>query len=154
MDKLLEIKNSVKNNFLLYLIAYLIAFFIYAFVDSLYQLVIGLKIDAFFYKRQGIQDIYNTKPQYLYLILVFFILIAYANLVLSILPAIKKKNIFIALHNGFTLGIVAYATFAFPLAWSIKNYPIALAFIHVFTGGLFSLITSGLTTWIYLKKNK
>tara|TARA_B100001093_G_scaffold149175_1_gene141929 strand:- start:5968 stop:6204 length:237 start_codon:yes stop_codon:yes gene_type:complete len=73
------------------------------------------------------------------------------NLVLVIKPAISKKSLSDALIKGFLLDIVAYATFALPSAWSIQKYRQTLALINILGGGVFSLFTSGVTTFIGLK---
>ena len=133
---------------------YIIAFLVYVIVDSAYQVIMGLKIDSFFLAQAGIKDIYYTVPKHLYLIAVFFVIIAIANVRLVVERAIEKKNVKMALKDGFLLGVVAYATFALPLVWGIKDYPLMLAVIHIVGGGFFSLCTSGITTWLLLRKKK
>ena len=134
--------------------AFIIAFFSYIFIDVAYNLAIGLKIDHYFLEKANILDIYYEQPKHLYLLLVFFILIAIANVELVVKNAVAKKSIAIALKHGFLLGATAYATLALPLAWSIKSYPLELPVVHIITGGIFSLFTSGFTTWVILRSTK
>ena len=134
---------------------YITAFLAYTIVDTAYQFAIGLKIDKFFYEQAGIADIYYTEPTHVYLIIVFLVIIAIANVHLVINHAIEKQSVPMALKHGFLLGITAYATFALPLAWSIQGYPVMLAVIHIIGGGFWSLCTSGITTWCLLRnKNR
>ena len=78
--------NSIKHFF--------IAFFTYLLVDILYQVLIGYRLMTHFYESAGISDIF-TSPEGLglALVLLFFILIALANLKLVIEPSIKEKNL-------------------------------------------------------------
>ena len=78
-------------------------------------------------------------------------MIAFANLVLVKQPAIKQQSVVQALGQGFVLGIAAYATFALPLAWMLKDYPLVMAPIHIVGGGMFSMLTSGVTVFFYLR---
>ena len=133
---------------------YLIAFLVYVVIDVLYYIIAGLKIDNYFYTQAGILGIFYTEPHHVYLFLVFFLLIAYANLALAIIPAVKEKQLSIALKNGLLLGLTAYSTFAMTLIWSIKDFPFLLGLLHIAIGGILSLATSGITTWLVLRKEK
>ena len=128
-----------------------VAFLIYTIIDFFYQFTIGLKLDGWILQQAGISTIFNEQPAYISTILLFFILIAYANLVLVIEPSIEKKNISRAFYHGFLLGITAYATYSLPQLWLIKNYPPLLSPIHILSGGIFSFFTSGITTWLHFK---
>ena len=130
---------------------FLIAIVAYIFVDVCYNLTIGMSIDLYFYEQAGIIDIYTMSSNAIILFLIFFLIIALGNLVLVIKPAISKKSLSDALIKGFLLGIVAYATFALPSAWSIQKYPQTLALIYILGVGIFSLFTSVVTTFIGLK---
>ncbi len=132
---------------------YLIAFFTYFILDVGYNLIIGLRLDNYYYKKAGIENIIATEPQYLSTIPLFFIIIVAANIRLVINQALEKRSIPLALVNGFLLGVACYATFALPLLWLIKDYPFNLAVIHIVLGGLLSLATSGFTTWLALRKS-
>jgi uncharacterized membrane protein len=131
---------------------FFMAFFVYAIVDIIYNVAIGLKIDERFYKKAGILDIFSKDLGNSWLFLIFFVVIALGNVILVILPAIRACSTSQALKNGFLLGIVAYTTYAIPLAVIIQNYPVLLAPIHILGGGFFSLCTSGFCTWFYLKR--
>lgn len=130
---------------------YFTAFLIYVVVDVGYNVAIGLKLDNAFYEKAGILPILNTQIVLPWTLLVFFILIALANFVLVIVPAIQQKSIQQAFIHGFLLGITAYATFALPFIWLIKNYPALLSLIHILLGGIFSALTSGITTLLYFR---
>ncbi len=85
-------------------------------------------------------------------LVVFFALIALANSHLAIGPAIRERNLQRAMKNGFLLGCAAYATYVVPIFMSIANWPAALIPIDILTGGLLSLITSGIVTWWALRR--
>ena len=125
----------------------------YFIVDVLYNVLVGMKIDAYYYEKSGIIDIYALSPQAPVLFVLFFIIIGLANVVLVIQPSISVRSVSRALSHGFLLGVTAYGTFALPCAWSIKNYPLMLAFIHIVGGGVFSMVASGLTTYLDLRRN-
>ena len=84
-------------------------------------------------------------------VLVFMLLIAFANSYLAIEPAIKENNLTRALKNSFVLGCAAYATYIVPVFISISNWPAALIPIDILIGGLLSLITSGVVTYVALR---
>ena len=85
-------------------------------------------------------------------LLVFFALIGLANAQLVIGPAIRRQSVRWALRNGFLLGCAAYATYSVPLFMSIRNWPAALVPIDILTGGVLSLVTSGLVTFWAIRR--
>ena len=130
-----------------------VAFLVYIIVDIAYNLIIGFKIDRILLENAGILEHYAETPRYPILLLLFFIVIALANVELVIKHALKNNvNIKYAIWGGFLLGITAYATLSFAATWSIKNYPLAFAGIHPLGGGIFCAVTSGITTKIFAKK--
>ena len=129
------------------------AFFIYLVVDIGYQLAIGFKLFTHFAETSGLSKIYiQPTSTGMVLMLLFFMLIAFSNLRLCILPAIDAKSPKLAMQKGALLGTTAYATLGFTNAWGIDNFPLAFALTITLEGLFFSLITSGLTTWLYLRK--
>ena len=87
-------------------------------------------------------------------LLVFFLLIAFANSYLAIEPAIKENNLFKAVKNSLALGCAAYATYIVPLFVSTANWPAALVPIDIIIGGCLSLITSTVVTAVALRMQK
>ena len=87
-------------------------------------------------------------------ILVFFLLIAFANSYLAIEPAIRENNIFRAVKNSLAIGCAAYATYIAPVFLSIANWPVALVPIDIIIGGCLSLITSTVVTAVALRLQK
>ena len=84
-------------------------------------------------------------------LIVFFVLIAYANVRLAIEPAIRANSLMVAVKNGLALGCAAYATYIVPVFVAIANWPPALVPIDIVIGGLLSLITSVAVTSIVLR---
>ncbi len=87
-------------------------------------------------------------------VILFFILITLGNLILVIFPAMAAGSIRKAVEHGFLLGVVSYGTLGLTVAWLIPGYPLALTAIVIVSGGVFSLICSGFTTFIGLKLDR
>ena len=85
-------------------------------------------------------------------LLVFLGLIALANSYLAIEPALKENNLVKAMKNSFVLGCAAYATYIVPIFLMLKTWPTILVPIDILIGGLLSLITSTVVTYIVLRR--
>lgn len=131
---------------------YLQAFFIYLLVDIGYQIALGFSFFTHFIESAQLDFYVEPSPTGLGLMLIFFTLIAVANVHLCILPAIEKKSVTVALKQGALLGTTAYATLGLTNAWSIGGFPLAFALTITLEGLFFSLITSGLITWLRLRR--
>lgn len=86
-------------------------------------------------------------------LLVFFLLIAFGNSYLAIEPAVKENNLRKAMLNSFVLGCAAYATYIVPVFVMISNWPSALVPIDILIGGILSLITSTVVTYVTLRRS-
>ena len=84
-------------------------------------------------------------------LLAFLLLIALGNSYLAIEPAIKENNLLKAVKNSFVLGCAAYATYIVPIFLNISTWPAALVPIDILIGGILSLITSTVITYVVLQ---
>ncbi len=84
-------------------------------------------------------------------LLAFLLLIALANSVLAIEPAVKEGSVGKAARNAFVLGCAAYATYIVPIFLMLSDWPGVLVPIDILIGGLLSLITSTIVTWVALR---
>ena len=87
-------------------------------------------------------------------ILVFFVLIAFANSRLAIEPAVRNNDLGIAVRNSAVLGAAAYATYIGPLFITMANWPAALVPIDIVIGALLSLITSTVVASLALRRKR
>ena len=85
-------------------------------------------------------------------LLVFLLLIAFGNSYLAIEPAIKENNLLKAVKNSFVLGCAAYATYIVPIFLQISTWPAILVPIDILIGGILSLITSTVITYVVLRR--
>ena len=85
-------------------------------------------------------------------LLVFLLLIAFANSYLAIEPAVKENNLRTAMRNSFVLGCAAYATYIVPIFLTLSTWPSVLVPIDILIGGLLSLITSTVITAVTLHR--
>ena len=132
---------------------YFQALFIYVAVDVAYQLALGFRIFSHFAESSGMGAMYaSPSGSAVGLMAVFFALIAFANLKLCILPAIEVRSVKAAARSGALLGATAYATLGLTNAWSIGRFPLVFALIVIVEGCVFSLVCSGLTTWLHLRR--
>ena len=86
--------------------------------------------------------------------LVFFILIALANVQFVIVPAIKARSVGKAAFSGFLLGCAAYATYIIPIYGMVKTWPLILVPIDIFIGGMLSLVTASIIVAVRLRQLK
>ena len=87
-------------------------------------------------------------------LLVFLLLIALGNSVLAIEPAVKEGNLRKAMQNSFVLGCAAYATYIVPIFLTFAMWPAILVPIDILIGGLLSLITSTVVTYVTLRRSR
>ena len=87
-------------------------------------------------------------------LLAFFLLIAFANTYLAIEPAVRERNLGKAARNSFALGCAAYATYIAPIFVTFSGWPAALVPIDILIGGLLSLITSTVVTYVTLRRSR
>ena len=85
-------------------------------------------------------------------LLAFLALIALANTYLAIEPAVKENNLLKAMKNSFVLGCAAYATYIVPIFLILSTWPGILVPIDILIGGLLSLITSTVVTYVTLRR--
>ncbi|MYH41529.1 MAG: DUF2177 family protein [Chloroflexi bacterium] len=85
-------------------------------------------------------------------LLVFLGLIALANTYLAIEPALREGSLIRAMKNSFVLGCAAYATYIVPIYLILSTWPGVLVPIDVLIGGVLSLITSTVVTYVILRR--
>ena len=83
--------------------------------------------------------------------LLFFLLVALANSVFAIEPALREGNLLKAARNSFIFGCAAYTTYIVPQYMMIETLPGALVPIDILIGGVLSLITSSAVTYVALR---
>ena len=125
----------------------------YIVVDIAYQIVIGFPLMKHFVESSPLKDSYiEPTGTGMALMLLFFATIAFANVVLAIEPALKAQCARTGATNGAILGLAAYATLGLTNGWSLGGFPVLFSLTITVEGLLFSAITSGLTTWLWLRK--
>ena len=87
-------------------------------------------------------------------LLAFLGLIALGNSYLAIEPAVKENSLLKAIKNSFVLGCAAYATYIVPIFLMLKTWPTILVPVDILIGGLLSLITSTVVTYVVLRRRK
>ncbi len=85
-------------------------------------------------------------------LLAFLGLIALANTYLAIEPALRENSLGKAMKNSFVLGCAAYATYIVPIYLILSTWPGVLVPIDILIGGLLSLITSTVVTYVTLRR--
>ena len=86
-------------------------------------------------------------------LLAFLLLIALANSYLAIEPAVKEGSLRKAMQNSFVLGCAAYATYIVPIFLMMSSWPGILVPVDILIGGLLSLITSTVVTYVALRRS-
>ncbi|MEN0061304.1 MAG: DUF2177 family protein [Myxococcota bacterium] len=128
------------------------ALVIYVVVDVAYQAVVGLRLLTTFVAKAGLEDVFvPPEGPGLLMMLVFFALLAWANVQLAIRPAIAAGSVGVAIRHGALLGAACYGTLGLTNGWSLRGFSPAWTFAIVAEGILFSVMTSGLTTWWVLR---
>jgi uncharacterized membrane protein len=133
---------------------YFVAFFTYFGVDVAYQVAFGMRYMERQWASAGIADIKYAEANSLMFVymLLFFAMIAVANLRLCIVPAIEAKSVKKAMHDGLLLGVTAYGTLGLTCGWTIDGFSPSIVVAFIVEGGAFSLVCSGFTTWFALRK--
>ncbi|MDE2695136.1 MAG: DUF2177 family protein [Chloroflexota bacterium] len=85
-------------------------------------------------------------------LLAFLGLIALANTYLAIEPALRENSLSRAMKNSFVLGCAAYATYIVPIFLILSTWPGVLVPIDILIGGVLSLITSTVVTYVTLRR--
>ena len=85
-------------------------------------------------------------------LLAFLGLIALANTYLAIEPALREGSLQRAMRNSFVLGCAAYATYIVPIYLILSTWPGVLVPIDILIGGVLSLITSTVVTYVTLRR--
>ena len=86
-------------------------------------------------------------------VLAFLALIALGNSYLAIEPAVKERSLRRAMKNSLVLGCAAYATYIVPIYLMMSTWPGILVPIDILIGGLLSLITSTVVTYVTLRRS-
>ena len=129
------------------------AFITYISVDIAYQVVLGFPLMKYFVESSPLKNAYvEPTGTGMVLMLIFFALIAFANVVLAIEPALNACCVPTAARNGAILGAAAYATLGLTNGWSLDGFPFLFSITITIEGLLFSTITSSLTTWWWVRK--
>lgn len=85
-------------------------------------------------------------------LLAFLGLIALANTYLAIEPALRENSLVTAMRNSFVLGCAAYATYIVPIYLILSTWPGILVPIDILIGGVLSLVTSTVVTYVTLRR--
>lgn len=119
-----------------------------------YQVAFGLNQMSSQFENAGIDDVMTDEPQYIWTVPIFFLVIAFVLLRVVVLPAIEEGSVRSAVINGALVGIAAYGTLAVVLLWSVRDYPPTAAGLVTLEGLLFPTISSGVTTWLFLRNRQ
>lgn len=129
------------------------AFATYVVVDIAYQVVLGFPLMKHFVESSPLKDAYiEPTGTGMALMLIFFSIIAFANVVLAIEPAIDARSAKTGFFRGAVLGTAAYATLGLTNGWSLGGFPVLFSLTITLEGLLFSGITSGVTSWWILRQ--
>ena len=144
-------------------IRFIAAFLVYTIIDVGWNLSpIALNMYDNLHESSGsqaIRDAYGKAPDTwgggeILALLAFLLLIAFANSYLAIEPAIKQNSLLVAVRNSFVLGCAAYATYIVPIFIGFVSWPAILVPIDILIGGLLSLITSTVVTYVALRRRR
>ncbi len=129
------------------------AFVTYVAIDIAYQVILGFPLMKHFVEASPLKDAYVEPTGIgMALMLIFFTIIAFANVVLAIEPAIDTGSAKTGFFRGAVLGTAAYATLGLTNGWSLGGFPVLFSITITLEGLLFSCITSGVTSWWVLRK--
>ncbi|MEM9134224.1 MAG: DUF2177 family protein [Actinomycetota bacterium] len=127
---------------------------IYFVIDVLYQVAFGLNQMSSQFESAGIDGVMTDEPQYIWTVPIFFLVIAFVLLRVVVLPAIDAGSVGSAFLNGALVGVAAYGTLAVVLLWSVRDYPPTAGGLVLLEGLLFPTISSGVTTWLFLRDRR
>ena len=143
-------------------VRFIAAFLVYTIIDVAWNLSpIALGMYENLHESNGSNEILDTFGKQIdtwgggeiLALLVFLLLIAFGNSYLAIEPAIKQKSLSVAMRNSFVLGCAAYATYIVPIFLMFSMWPGILVPIDILIGGLLSLITSTVITYVALRRS-
>ena len=143
-------------------VRFIAAFLVYTIIDvgwNLSPIALGMYDNLHESSgSQAVRDAFGKAPDTwgggeILALLVFLLLIAFGNSYLAIEPAIKQKSLTVAMRNSFVLGCAAYATYIVPVFLAFASWPGILVPIDILIGGLLSLITSTVVTYIALRRS-
>ncbi len=147
----------------MHFVRFIAAFLVYTVIDVGWNLSpIATSMYDRFYAESGntaLFDSFGKQPdtwggaEFISL-LVFLLLIAFANSYLAIEPAVKERSLRKAMQNSFVLGCAAYATYIVPIFLNLSTWPSILVPIDILIGGLLSLITSTAVTYVSLRRSE
>ena len=138
------------------------AFLVYAIVDILWNISpIAVGMYERLHEASGNDALFDAYGKQMdtwggvemLALLAFFLLIAFANYYLAIQPAVRERSLGVAMRNSFALGCAAYATYIAPIFVTFADWPAALVPIDILIGGLLSLITSTVVTYVVLRRS-
>lgn len=144
-------------------IRFIAAFLVYAVVDVVWNVSpIAVGMYERLHEASGSDAIFDAYGKQMdtwggveiLALLAFFLLIAFANTYLAIEPAVRERNLGKAARNSFALGCAAYATYIAPIFVTFSGWPAALVPIDILIGGLLSLITSTVVTYVALRRSR
>lgn len=144
-------------------IRFIAAFLLYAIIDVAWNVSpIATGMYENLHESSGSKEILDTFGKQMdtwgggeiLALLAFFLLIAFGNSYLAIEPAVKQKSLSVAVRNSFVLGCAAYATYIVPIFVTFATWPGILVPVDILIGGLLSLITSTVITYVTLRRSK
>lgn len=144
-------------------IRFIAAFLVYAIIDVAWNVSpIATGMYENLHESSGSKEILDTFGKQMdtwgggeiLALLAFFLLIAFGNSYLAIEPAVKQKSLSVAVRNSFVLGCAAYATYIVPIFVTFATWPGILVPVDILIGGLLSLITSTVITYVTLRRSK
>ena len=143
-------------------IRFIAAFLVYTIIDVVWNLSpIAMGMYENLHESNGSKEILDTFGKQMdtwgggeiLALLAFLLLIALGNSYLAIEPAIKQKSLSVAVRNSFVLGCAAYATYIVPIFLMFSMWPGILVPVDILIGGLLSLITSTVITYVALRRS-
>ena len=144
-------------------VRFIAAFFVYAIIDIGWNVTpIATGMYERLYEASGNDALFDSfgKEQGAWgggevlALLAFLSLIALANSYLAIEPAVKENNLGKAMRNSFVLGCAAYATYIVPIFLMLSTWPAILVPVDILIGGLLSLATSTIVTYVTLRRSR
>ena len=144
-------------------VRFIAAFLVYAVIDVGWNVSpVAQNMYSSLYEASGndaLLDRFGKQPDTwggteILALLAFFLLIALANSYLAIEPAVKENSLRRAVQNSFVLGCAAYATYIVPIFVMMSTWPAILVPIDILIGGLLSLVTSTIVTYVTLRRRR
>ena len=132
---------------------------LYAIIDIAWNFGPGLPIQGAIHRANGtdlsfMRSLTSWGGAEIIALVVFFLLIGYANARLAIVPGIEARSVRVAVKRSFVLGCAAYATYAAPIFVMINNWPFILVPFDILVGGGLSVATSAIITALALRRQR